>query len=108
MKWLTTFLWWGLIALTFSLVAGIVWVSSAGDVFSSEPSQSVTGIPVDVLLSIISALVALIYADMRRAIRRLEVEGAKRTRSIDHLSMLMHLVCRKLNIPYSNHIEEES
>jgi hypothetical protein len=65
-----------------------------------EHGYNVTGIPTDLLIMAVGALVSFIGAAMWRELHSLRKESAMRGRHITFLFTMMHLVCDKLNIPY--------
>lgn len=98
------FLEWALSVVLGALVIGIVWALVVPAHAAEQNSTSVTGIPVDYLFATIGALGSLVYADLKREVRSLKHEAAKRGRHIRHVENAVRKVCYKLNIKFE---EEE-
>lgn len=102
---------WGILEfavalLLIGLVVAIAWALTPMRAWGAENSQSVTGIPVEYLFAVIGALLTVVYADIRQAIRALKQEAAKRGRHIRHVESCVRLVCNKLNINYQDADDE--
>lgn len=60
-----------------------------------------TGIPVELLFTIIGALLLCIYADLKFEVRRLRKESVARGLTLALLRQALHIVCTHLKIPFS-------
>jgi hypothetical protein len=74
------------------------WPLAAAE--ASTPSM--TGIPIEWMFAIVSALIAALYLDMKRDLRATRAEGMKRTQDIIRIKIFVRQVCRKLHIDYSD------
>lgn len=59
-----------------------------------------TGIPVEYLFSIIGAMVALVYLDLRREVKILRKESQGRAVQLTGIRFVLASVCKKLDIPF--------
>lgn len=65
--------------------------------------KNITGIPIDVLFSIVGILIGAIYIDIKSTLKVLQNESRKRGAALTVLDTYLKLVCAKLGIPYENH-----
>jgi hypothetical protein len=63
-------------------------------------TQTLTGIPVDLLIAAFGMLCASIGGVMWHELRALRAEAQVRGGHITALRVMMRLVCQKLNLPY--------
>jgi hypothetical protein len=68
----------------------------------SERIMSVTGIPIEWLFGVLGILVSVIYADIKRELRSLNRSAARRELTLERFRIAISLVCRKLNVPFSD------
>lgn len=71
------------------------------------PPTSVTGIPIEILFSVIGVLVALIYGDIKYELRRLRKESHERSNAIIQLRMAVSFISQKLGITFDTHDRRE-
>lgn len=69
---------------------------------ADAPAPSVTGIPIEVLFSIIGTLILLIYADTRRALNQLQKRAEYRDLQIVRIETSLSMVCSELNLPWQD------
>jgi hypothetical protein len=95
---------WSSILLVFVLLFSIAVAVYFPKAYASTSGDTVTGIPLDVLFSIIGALLVGVYADMKYQLKKLQEDSAKRSGNIIHMRTLLGFICKKLDIPFdANH-----
>jgi len=72
-----------------------------------DPHTALTGIPIEVLFSLVGGLGLVIYADMKYEIRRLRKQSERRGDQLLHLDGYMSRICDKLGIDYRSHGGED-
>jgi uncharacterized protein (DUF2384 family) len=72
-------------------------------------SSTLTGIPVDALLSVIGVLVGAIYADLKRDLRGLKRAAEKRdehqhrmAQRQSRIAVVLEILCKTLKVPFSD------
>lgn len=64
-------------------------------------ATSTTGIPIEALFAALGGMGLIVYADVKRELRRLSRESEHRTRMLDSMAAVFQIVCGKLDIPWS-------
>lgn len=63
--------------------------------------NTLTTVPLDVLLAVLGGLGGAIYADVLRRLMQLQKDSTKRSRIQDHMQSYQRLICNKLGIEYT-------
>lgn len=64
--------------------------------------MTTTGIPIEVLFSVLGFLLAGIYLDVKRDLRTLRRGAVNRDKKMDRFGIVLGLVCQTLKVPFSS------
>lgn len=63
--------------------------------------DTMTGIPIDVLFTVIIALIGAVYADIKRELRSLRRNGTNRDLLMERFRIALSYVCQTLHVPFA-------
>lgn len=69
--------------------------------------QSLTGIPIEYLFTVIGGLITLVYLDVKRELKALRKNAEIRGGQLVRIGTILRIVCSKLRIPYGGDRDDD-